>query len=67
MGIFDKAYATQTAGSADEHTYVAPDQFSAVTPLGIYTGVTEQVVMSETPGHYRFVLEPRGAAQPKWL
>jgi hypothetical protein len=46
---------------------VPPDQFSAVTPLGLYTGVTEQVVMSETPGRYRFVLEPRGAAQPKWL
>ena len=67
MGIFDKAYAQATAGSKDEHLYVAPDQFSAVTPLGFYTGVTEQVVMSETPGQYRFVLEPRGAAQPKWL
>ena len=67
MGIFDKAYAAKMAGSADEHTYVAPDQFSAVTPLGLYTGVTEQVVMTETPGRYRFVLEPRGAAQPQWL
>jgi crotonobetainyl-CoA:carnitine CoA-transferase CaiB-like acyl-CoA transferase len=67
MGLFDKTYARATAGSNDEHTYVAPDQFSAVTPLGLYTGVTEQVVMSETPGRYRFVLEPRGAAQPKWL
>jgi hypothetical protein len=67
MGIFDKDYAAAMAGSADEHTYVAPDQFSAVTPLGLYTGVTEQVVMTETPGHYRFVLEPRGAAQPQWL
>jgi crotonobetainyl-CoA:carnitine CoA-transferase CaiB-like acyl-CoA transferase len=67
MGIFDKAYAQLTAGSSAEHTYVAPDQFTAVTPMGIYTGVTEQVSMSETPGRYRFVLEPRGAAQPKWL
>jgi crotonobetainyl-CoA:carnitine CoA-transferase CaiB-like acyl-CoA transferase len=67
MGIFDKAYAQLTAGSSAEHTYVAPDQFSAITPMGIYTGVTEQIVMSETPGHYRFVLEPRGSAQPKWL
>ena len=67
LGIFDKAYTQATAGSLDEHTYVAPEQFSAVTPLGIYTGVTEQVAMSETPGQYRFVLEPRGAAQPKWL
>jgi len=67
MGIFDKAFAQAIAGSSDEHTYVHPDQFSAVTPLGIYKGVTEQVVMSETPGRYRFVLEPRGAAQPNWL
>lgn len=67
IGIFDKAYAQAMAGSSDDHTYVSPDQFSAVTPLGLYTGVTEQVVMSETPGYYRFVLEPRGAAQPQWL
>ena len=67
MGIFDKEFARATAGSSDEHTYVGPDQFSAVTPLGVYKGVTEQVEMSETPGAYRFVLEPRGAAQPRWL
>ncbi|AMM18732.1 carnitine dehydratase (plasmid) [Burkholderia sp. PAMC 28687] len=67
MGIFDKAYATEMAGSSVEHMYVPPEQFSAVTPLGLYTGVTEQVTMSETPGRYRFVLEPRGAAQPRWL
>ncbi|MGI4876570.1 MAG: CoA transferase [Janthinobacterium lividum] len=67
LGIFDKTYARMTAGSTDEHIYVAPDQFTAVTPVGIYTGVTEQVVMSETPGRYRFVLEPKGAAQPQWL
>lgn len=67
LGIFDKTYARMTAGSTDEHIYVAPDQFTAVTPMGIYTGVTEQVVMSETPGRYRFVLEPKGAAQPQWL
>jgi hypothetical protein len=24
-------------------------------------------VMSETPGRYRFPMEPRGAAQPRWL
>jgi crotonobetainyl-CoA:carnitine CoA-transferase CaiB-like acyl-CoA transferase len=67
LGIFDKAYAAELAGSSDEHTYVEPDQFTASTPLGLYTGVTEQVAMSETPGGYRFVLEPRGAAQAKWL
>jgi crotonobetainyl-CoA:carnitine CoA-transferase CaiB-like acyl-CoA transferase len=67
LGIFDKDFAKATAGSSDEHKYVDPDQFSAVTPLGLYSGVTEQVEMTETPGHYRFVLEPRGAAQPRWL
>jgi crotonobetainyl-CoA:carnitine CoA-transferase CaiB-like acyl-CoA transferase len=67
LGIFDKDFAQATAGSRDEHSYVPPDQFSADTPLGRYTGVTEQVEMTETPGHYRFVLEPRGAAQPEWL
>ncbi|MGY2735066.1 CoA transferase [Sphingomonas sp. UYP23] len=67
MGIFDKDFAQAIAGSDDEHTYVAPDQFSAQTPMGIYTGVTEQVVMSDTPGGYRFVMEPRGSAQPEWL
>lgn len=67
MGIFDKDFAQATAESRDEHSYVSPDQFRAVTPMGIYTGVTEQVAMTETPGRYRFVLEPRGAAQPRWL
>src|SRR5215831_16999805 len=29
LGIFDKAYAQATAGSSDEHAYVAPDLFTA--------------------------------------
>jgi hypothetical protein len=32
LGIFDKEYAAATAGSSDEHTYVAPDLFIAETP-----------------------------------
>jgi hypothetical protein len=32
LGIFDKKYARATAGSSDEHTYVAPDLFTADTP-----------------------------------
>jgi len=67
MGIFDKGYAQATAGSSDAHTYIDPDVFSAATPMGIYKGVTEQVEMTETPGRYKFVMEPRGAAQPEWL
>jgi crotonobetainyl-CoA:carnitine CoA-transferase CaiB-like acyl-CoA transferase len=66
LGIFDKKYAHATAGSSDEHTYVAPDLFTADTPLGRYQGVTEQVVMSQTPGSFRTVLVPRGSSKPEW-
>jgi crotonobetainyl-CoA:carnitine CoA-transferase CaiB-like acyl-CoA transferase len=67
MGIFDKAYAQETAGSKDVHTYVAPDVFTAETPLGTYQGFTDQVVLSRTPGAFRTVLAPRGASKPEWL
>ena len=67
MGIFDKAYAQDTAGSKDEHTYVAPDVFTAETPLGTYQGFTDQVVLSHTPGAFRTVLVPRGSSKPEWL
>jgi crotonobetainyl-CoA:carnitine CoA-transferase CaiB-like acyl-CoA transferase len=67
MGIFDKAYAQQTAGSTDEHTYVAPDVFTAETPVGTYQGFTDQVVLSRTPGAFRTVLVPRGSSKPEWL
>jgi crotonobetainyl-CoA:carnitine CoA-transferase CaiB-like acyl-CoA transferase len=67
MGIFDKAYAQETAGSTDEHSYVAPDLFTAETPLGTYQGFTDQVVLSRTPGAFRTVLVPRGSSKPEWL
>ena len=67
MGIFDKAYARETAGSTDEHGYVAPDLFTAETPLGTYQGMTDQVVLSRTPGAFRTVLVPRGSSKPEWL
>jgi crotonobetainyl-CoA:carnitine CoA-transferase CaiB-like acyl-CoA transferase len=67
MGIFDKAYAQQTAGSTDEHKSVAPDLFTAETPLGTYQGLTDQVVLSKTPGSFRTVLVPRGSSKPEWL
>jgi len=67
MGIFDKAYAQETAASKDEHTYVAPDLFTAETPLGTYQGFTDQVVLSRTPGAFRTVLAPRGSSKPEWL
>jgi crotonobetainyl-CoA:carnitine CoA-transferase CaiB-like acyl-CoA transferase len=67
LGIFDKAYANATAGSTDEHTYIAPDLFTAETPLGSYQGMTDQIVMSRTPGSFRTVLVPRGSSKPEWL
>ena len=67
MGIFDKAYAQETADSTDEHKYVAPDLFTAETPLGTYQGMTDQIVLSRTPGAFRTVLVPRGSSKPEWL
>jgi crotonobetainyl-CoA:carnitine CoA-transferase CaiB-like acyl-CoA transferase len=67
MGLFDKAYARETAGSQDKHAYVAPDVFTAETPLGTYQGFTDQVVLSRTPGAFRTVLVPRGSSKPEWL
>ena len=67
LGIFDKAYAQETAGSTDEHANVAPDLFTAETPLGTYQGMTDQVLMSRTPGSFQTVLVPRGSSKPEWL
>src|SRR5215467_3597771 len=46
LGIFDKAYAKETAGLTDEHTSVAPDLFTAETPLGTYQGLADPVRLS---------------------
>jgi crotonobetainyl-CoA:carnitine CoA-transferase CaiB-like acyl-CoA transferase len=67
LGIFDKAYAQSTAGTTDEHKYAEPDLFTAETPCGFYQGMTDQVVLSRTPGSYRTVLVPRGSSKPQWL
>jgi crotonobetainyl-CoA:carnitine CoA-transferase CaiB-like acyl-CoA transferase len=67
LGIFDKAYAKATAGSTEEHKYIVPDLFTAETPLGTYQGMTDQIVMSRTPGGFRTVLAPRGSSKPEWL
>src|SRR6476646_2858503 len=66
LGIFDKAYAQATAGSTDEHRYAEPDLFTAETPCGFYQGMTDQVVLSRTPGAFRTVLVPRGSSKPVW-
>jgi crotonobetainyl-CoA:carnitine CoA-transferase CaiB-like acyl-CoA transferase len=67
LGLFDRSFAQETAGSTDEHTYFAPDVFQAQTPLGLYQGVTEQVEMTKTPGRYSTILVPRGSSEPRWL
>jgi len=66
LGIFDKDYARATAGSSDEHAYVAPDLFTAETPLGTYQGLAE-LTLSRTPAAFRTVLVPRGSSKPEWL
>jgi hypothetical protein len=45
----------------------APDLFTAETPLGTYQGMTDQIVLSRTPGFFRTVLVPRGSSKPEWL
>jgi crotonobetainyl-CoA:carnitine CoA-transferase CaiB-like acyl-CoA transferase len=66
LGVFDKSYAQATAGSTDEHIIVAPDVFTAETPLGTYQGLDEQVYLSKSPGSFRTVLVPRGSSKPEW-
>jgi crotonobetainyl-CoA:carnitine CoA-transferase CaiB-like acyl-CoA transferase len=66
LGIFDKAYAQTAAGATEERTNVAPDLFTAETPLGTYQGLDEQVYLSKSPGSYRTVLVPRGSNKPEW-
>lgn len=67
LGIFDKAWAETIADASDEHRYRDPEVFRAVTPMGDYQGVTDQVRMSLTPGAYDPVLIPRGASRAEWL
>jgi crotonobetainyl-CoA:carnitine CoA-transferase CaiB-like acyl-CoA transferase len=67
LGIFEKEFARATAGSSEEHANVAPDLFTAETPLGMYQGLDEQVYLSKSPGSYRTVIVPRGANRPEWL
>lgn len=66
LGIFDKDWAYRTAGSTEAHRYLDPETFQAVTPMGDYQGVTDQVLMSLTPGAYDPVLAARGASRPEW-
>lgn len=66
LGIFDREWGLQTAGSLPEHLYKDPATFRAETPMGEYQGVTDQVFMSLTPGRYDPVLVPRGSSRLEW-
>jgi hypothetical protein len=67
MGIFDNSYATDLAGGAGDHAYPDPDLFQVESPCGHDQGVTDQVVMSGTPGFYAVPLVPRGSSKAEWL
>jgi crotonobetainyl-CoA:carnitine CoA-transferase CaiB-like acyl-CoA transferase len=67
LGIFDKDWANATADASEVHRYRDPETFRAVTPMGDYQGVTDQVAMSLTPGVYDPVLIARGSSRLEWL
>lgn len=67
LGLFDKDFARATAGRDDEHAMVAPDLFTAETPLGTYQGMTDQIGFSSLKQGFRTVLQPMGASKPEWL
>ena len=67
LGVFEKSYAAAVAGTGDAHAYLDPEVFTADTPMGRYQGVTDQVSMSQTPGHYRDILVPQGSSRAEWL
>lgn len=67
MAVFDRDFAHSIAGSGPGHVYPDPEQFTVETPLGTYTGVSETVRMSATPGSYTYPLTPLGSWKPSWL
>jgi len=67
LGLFDKDFARATAGKDAEHAMVAPDLFTAETPLGTYQGMTDQIGFSSLKQGFRTVLQPMGASKPEWL
>jgi crotonobetainyl-CoA:carnitine CoA-transferase CaiB-like acyl-CoA transferase len=67
LGVFDREFAKLTAGSSDEHAYIAPDLFTAETPMGTYRGLTDQGILSKTPDSFRTVYVPRGSSKLEWL
>jgi crotonobetainyl-CoA:carnitine CoA-transferase CaiB-like acyl-CoA transferase len=66
LGIFDKDWAHRTADASEAHRYLDPETFKATTPMGDYQGMTDQVMMSRTPGTYDPVLVARGSSRLEW-
>ena len=66
LGIFDDEFVKAKASSDDEHSLVAPDLFTANTPLGFYQGMTDQIIFSSLKQQYKTVLEPMGSSLPEW-
>lgn len=67
LGIFDKKFVEEVAGTSGLHEEKMPELFTAKTPLGEYQGYTDQVKMSVLKEEYNPVLVPRGSSVPKWL
>jgi crotonobetainyl-CoA:carnitine CoA-transferase CaiB-like acyl-CoA transferase len=67
LGILDKEFAAATAGSTQEHSAIAPELFTAQTPLGTYQGMTDQIEFTSLPQGFATVLQPMGADRPEWL
>ncbi|MER6039074.1 CoA transferase [Streptomyces sp. NPDC001835] len=67
LGVFDREFTHETAGSTPEHSLIDPDLFTAQTPLGTYQGMTDQVEFTSLrQGHFATVLSPMGADEPAW-
>ncbi|KAJ1550162.1 hypothetical protein HK096_008413 [Nowakowskiella sp. JEL0078] len=66
LGVFDREYVKSLSTEGD-HELIDPQLFTSITPVGLYQGVTEQIMLSGTPLHFTNVLSARGADQPAWL
>jgi hypothetical protein len=53
--------------AAFEPSHAAVGGEPITAPFGTYLGITEQVIMSRTPGSFRSVLLPQGSRKPEWL
>ena len=53
--------------AAFEPSHAAVGREPITAPFGTYKGITEQVIMSRTPGSLRSVLVPQGSSKPERL